>query len=77
MVRFIKTAVVFLFFNLLIWGCTKVPLTNRSQLHMIPGSEMLAMSNQQYDDFLNENQLSHNTQQTEMVKRVGKIQRPF
>ncbi len=72
MTRFIKTIVVFVFINLLIAACTKIPLTNRSQLHMIPGSEMLAMSDQQYDEFLNENQLSHNTQQTKMVKRVGK-----
>ncbi|NOX85324.1 MAG: M48 family metallopeptidase [Chlorobi bacterium] len=72
MTRFFKTATVFIFINLLILGCTKVPLTNRSQLHMIPGSEMLAMSNQQYGEFLNENKLSANKQQSEMVKRVGK-----
>ena len=72
MKRFTKTAVVVLLFNLLIMACTQVPLTNRSQLHMIPGSEMLAMSNQQYKDFLSENRLSPNARQTKMFKRVGK-----
>jgi len=72
MKRFIKTTLAIVFINLLILACTKVPLTNRSQLHMIPGSEMLAMSNQQYDEFLKDNKLSTNKQQTDMVKRVGK-----
>jgi len=51
--------------------CSSVPLTNRSQLNMIPSSEMLAMSYQQYDVFLNENKLSTNTAEVNMVKRVG------
>lgn len=51
--------------------CSTVPLTGRSQLNMIPSSEMLAMSYQQYDIFLNENQLSTNAAEVNMVKRVG------
>jgi predicted Zn-dependent protease len=55
--------------------CSSVPLTGRSQLNMIPSSEMLAMSYQQYDIFLSENQLSTNAAEVNMVKRVGsKIQ---
>jgi len=39
---------------------------------MIPASEMQAMSYQQYGEFLEENKLSKNQAQTQMVKRVGK-----
>ena len=40
-------------------SCSTVPLTGRSQLNMIPDSEMLAMSFQQYGQFLNENPSKH------------------
>jgi len=52
-------------------SCTSVPLTGRSQLNLISDSEMLAMSYQQYDEFLKENKLSTNAEQTALVKRVG------
>ena len=51
--------------------CSTVPLTGRSQLNMIPNSEMLAMSFQQYDQFLKENNVSTNKVEVDMVKRVG------
>jgi len=51
--------------------CSSVPLTGRSQLNMIPSSEMLSMSYQQYDVFLKENKLSTNATEVNMVKRVG------
>ena len=53
-------------------SCSTVPLTGRSQLNLIPDSEMLAMSFQQYGQFLNENQLSNNQANVDMVKRVGR-----
>lgn len=56
-------------------SCSTVPLTGRSQLNLIPNNEMLAMSFQQYGEFLKENKLSNNRRETDMVKRVGdKIQ---
>lgn len=51
--------------------CSSVPLTGRSQLNMIPSSEMLTMSYQQYDQFLKENKLSTNQTEISMVKRIG------
>jgi len=51
--------------------CSTVPLTGRSQLNMIPSSEMLSMSFQQYDQFLKESKLSTNQAEVETVKRVG------
>jgi hypothetical protein len=38
---------------------------------MIPSSEMLTMSFQQYDEFLKESKLSTNQSQVNMVKNVG------
>ena len=52
-------------------SCSTVPLTGRKQLNIIPSSTMLSMSFQEYDNFLKNNKLSTNQEQTQMVKRVG------
>lgn len=57
--------------SVFIVSCSTVPITGRKQLSLIPGSTMLSMSFQQYDDFLHSNTLSTNQQQTALVKRVG------
>jgi predicted Zn-dependent protease len=59
------------FLGLLLSACSTVPITGRSQLNLIPGSSMLSMSLQQYDQFLKENKVSTNKEQTAQVKRVG------
>jgi len=57
-------------------SCSTVPITGRTQLDLIPGSTMLAMSFQEYNEFLKSHKLSTNPEQTQMVKRVGeRIQR--
>jgi metalloendopeptidase OMA1, mitochondrial len=56
---------------LVLTSCGTVPLTGRHQLNLIPGSSMMAMSLQQYDEFLKEHKLSTNQEQVEMVRRVG------
>ena len=55
----------------LLTACSTVPITGRSQLNIIPGSSMLSMSLQQYDQFLKEHKVSTNQEQTALVKRVG------
>jgi len=57
--------------SLLLSACGTVPITGRSQLNLIPGQSMLSMSLQQYDQFLKENKVSSNKEQTALVKRVG------
>jgi predicted Zn-dependent protease len=52
-------------------ACSTVPITGRSQLNLIPGSSMMSMSLQEYDQFLKEHKLSTNVEQTATVKRVG------
>ena len=56
---------------LLAESCATVPLTGRSQLSLLPESQMVEMSLTSYDAFLKENKLSTNTTQVSMVKRVG------
>jgi predicted Zn-dependent protease len=56
---------------LLVVSCSQVALTGRKQLNLVPDSEMLSASSQQYGQFMNENKPSTNAEQTERVKRVG------
>jgi predicted Zn-dependent protease len=57
--------------SLSILSCSTVPLTGRSQLNLIPSSEMLSLSSQQYDQFLNENKVSSDAANAALVKKVG------
>lgn len=67
--RSLLIAAVILAFTAL--SCSSVPVTGRKQFNIIPQSQMLSMSFQQYGDFLKSNKLSTNADQTAMVKRVG------
>lgn len=51
--------------------CSTNPVTGRKQLTLIPSSEMLSMSYQQYGQFLKENKMSTDQEATAMIKRVG------
>lgn len=55
----------------LLSGCTQIDFTGRKQLNLVPDSTMNSMSFQNYGEFLAQNKLSTNAQQTQMVKRVG------
>jgi len=57
-------------------ACTKVPLTGRNQMSLIPEGELISMSLTEYQSFLKENPPAGNhDQNTIMVKQVGnKIQ---
>ena len=52
-------------------SCAKVPITGRSQLNLIPSSEMLSMSEGQYTEFLKQSKVSNDKAATERVTRVG------
>ena len=56
---------------LLIVGCATVPVTGRKSLNILPDSELLSMSLQQYDDALKKSKLSKDPAKIQMVKRVG------
>lgn len=52
-------------------ACKSVAVTGRKQLSIIPESEMISMSNQQYAQVIQQGPLSTNASQVAMVKRVG------
>lgn len=54
-------------------ACTTNPLTKKSQLTLLPESELQAMGTQQYKQFLSTNRVvsSSNNRDAAMVKRVG------
>ncbi len=68
--NFVSVAFAFVA-GLLIVACSTVPISGRKQLNLLPESQLLSMSLTQYDQFLSENKLSENQEQTAMVKRVG------
>ncbi len=54
-------------------SCSTVPLTGRRQLSLIPSSEILSLSGQQYNTFLKSNKVVAATdKRTVMVKTVGR-----
>jgi len=56
---------------LLVTACKKVPLTDRRQFNAIPNSELNSSSFSSYNQVLKESKLSSNTEQVEMVRKVG------
>ncbi len=56
-------------------ACSKVPITNRKQMNLLPESEMVSMSLTEYQAFLKENPPVTGTPDAQMVKNIGaKIQ---
>ena len=59
--------------SLLMVACSTNPLTGKSQLTILPESELQSMATQQYQQFLTTNRVvsSSNNRDADMVKRVG------
>ena len=55
----------------LLGSCTTVPITNRQSLQMVPDSELMALSLQQYRQVLKESRLSTDQKKVAMVRKVG------
>ncbi len=58
-------------FLLIILSCTTVPVTGRSSLHILPDSEVMTMSFEQYSEVLKKSKLSNDANKVQMVRRVG------
>jgi len=69
--RFARTGIWILTLSFFVISCSTVPITGRKQLSLIPHSQMLAMSFQQYGEFLDSNKVSKDAKQTQMVRTVG------
>jgi len=67
-----KRVIAFVGLLLLFVACSKVPVTGRKQLNLLSESEMIAMSAQAYDEFLNENDpLPDYNEDAQLVRSVG------
>ncbi len=54
-------------------SCATVPITGRSQLTLIPGYQLISMSEKAYDDFLSKHKVCPpNSPGSQMVQRVGR-----
>lgn len=73
MSNFAKTRVmpIWLLLALVFLTCQKVPYTRRRQLNLIPQGQLLSLSQEQYNAFLQENEVITGTEQGQMVERVG------
>lgn len=67
----LKVISVWLAGLLLLSSCTTVPLTNRSQLNLIPDAQVLSLSFDQYQQFLEDHEVITGTPEADMVVRVG------
>ena len=67
----IKKVLVLSLIGLVFTMCSKVPLTGRRQLNLIPSSEINALSADSYKSFLNENKVITGTTQSQQVTTVG------
>ena len=71
MLKYLNSLFVLILISVLFNSCSKVPLTGRSQLDLIPDNEMLSMSFQQYDQFLKDNKESTNQKEIALIKKIG------
>jgi predicted Zn-dependent protease len=53
-------------------SCATVPITGRKQLAVVPNSQIIPMSFDNYQQVLKESKLSTNATQTALIKKVGK-----
>jgi len=56
---------------LFLLACSTVPITGRSSLQLVPTSQLLTLSFQQYDQVIQESELSQDPEKVAMVRRVG------
>lgn len=68
-----KKIIIFAFISLSLYSCSKNAFTGRSQLSLIPESELQSMAATEYRQFLTQNKVVATTanKDAEMVRRVG------
>ncbi len=57
--------------SFLLSSCATVPVTGRSQLEIVPESQLIAMSAQEYRQFLKKHKICTDPARVNMVRRVG------
>src|SRR5690554_7871616 len=66
----IKTSLIFFAVSFII-SCGSVPFTGRRQLQLVSNQEVIALSLQQYQEFMRSAPLERGTTDAEMVNRIG------
>ncbi len=69
--KIMKKHLTLILFILLVFACNTNPFTGKQTLALVPNSEILPMSFQQYKQFLSEHKVVNNTVEAIMVKKVG------
>lgn len=69
--RKISILIVAAILALVFMACSTVPISGRQELNLIPESSILAMSSQQYADFLKTHPVVRSSAKAELVRRVG------
>jgi predicted Zn-dependent protease len=70
-VRKISTKSLLIAIILVSQACSTVPLIGRKQVSLVPEATIVEMSLTNYNQFIKENKLSTNKEQTNIIKRVG------
>lgn len=66
-----KSFLILLIGGMLFGSCSKVPVTGRKQLGLLPESELMSMSLTSYNQFLSSNKVVTSGSELAMVKRCG------
>ncbi len=67
-----KKYVILLFISIMVIACSKVPITGRRQVNLLPESDMISMSLTAYSDFLGQSTVvPESNDDAAMVKRLG------
>ncbi len=64
-------AIVILGLSVFLYECATVAGTGRKQLNLVSNTELFPMSFDQYSQVMRESRISNNTEQTQLVKKVG------
>lgn len=71
--RMQKKISIYIFITLLAYACVRVPITNRKQLKLLPESQLIAMADTAYKDFLSKSKVLPLTDlRAKKVNDVGK-----
>jgi predicted Zn-dependent protease len=66
-----KSFILF-FSSVLLFSCSKVPVSGRRQMHILPESELIQMASQQYDQFISQSIVLTDTENSKLVEKVGR-----
>src|SRR5690606_22655060 len=71
MIMKINKSLSILLLGMIVVACSTNPFTGKQTLALVPNSQILPMSYQQYSQFLSENKVVTGTAEANMVKNVG------